>query len=84
MPWGRVGAIAAGVAAVLWIMLDSGWVAEPAPAAMSASLAGLGVLFGAGSATMWFGGRPERAPQYAGLAIAVLGYALVRLRLIPH
>ena len=80
MPWARVLAIAAATTAVLYAMLDSGWVTDPAPVAMSASLAGLGVVFGAGSAVMWFGDRQERAPQYAGLAIAVTLYALARLR----
>ena len=82
MPWGRVSAIAVAVGAVLWLMLDSTWVTEQAPRAMSASLAGLGAVFGAGSAVMWFGGRPERAPQYAGLAIGVLAYALGRLAFV--
>jgi hypothetical protein len=82
VPWGRVIAIAAAVFGVLWFMLDSGWLGAPAPLAMSASLAGLGVVFGAGAAVMWFGGRPERTPQYAGLAIAVLLYALVRLQFV--
>ena len=82
MPWSRVVAIAAAATAVLWVMLDSNWIIEPAPRAMSASLAGLGAIFGVGSAVMYFGGRPERAPQYAGLGIAVFGYALVRLMFV--
>lgn len=82
MPWGRVGGIAAVTIAILWLMLDSAWFAEPAERVMSASLAGLGALFGAGSAVMWFGGRPERSPQYAGLSIGLLVYAVARLWIV--
>jgi hypothetical protein len=82
MPWGRVVAIAAAVAAVLWASLDAGFGdTEPAPAVTSAGLAVLALLFGAGAAAMRVGGRPERAPLLAGLALGAGAYALARLTL---
>lgn len=78
----RALAVAIGVAAVLFVMLDSGAVsAEPVPAAMSVSLGVLAAIFAAGAWAMQVGGRPERAPLLAGLALGVGGYALVRLLL---
>ena len=80
MPWTRVGAVAAGVLAFLYLMLDSGAVArEPPPPGISVSLGALAVVFGAGSWVMWAGGRRERAPMLAGLALGVGSYAVVRL-----
>jgi len=78
----RALAVAVGVAAVLFVMLDSGAVgAEPAPAAMSVSLGVLATIFGAGAGAMQVGGRPERAPLLAGLALGAGGYAVLRLLL---
>jgi hypothetical protein len=74
-------ALAAGlVAAVLYLMLDSGVVSpERAPAATSFALLALGLLFGVGAWAMSAGGRTERSPFLAGLAAGVGGYALARL-----
>lgn len=81
MPLGRVAAIGAMVAAVLWASLDSGVAGPPAPAVASAGLIVLAVLFGTGAWAMQVGGRPERAPLLAGLALACGTYALLRLTL---
>ena len=80
----RIVTIGAVVAGVQWFALDSGMMtAEVAPRFYSAALAGLGTIFGAGSAVMYLGGQPDRAPQYAGMALGVLGYALARLTFVP-
>ena len=82
MPWGRVAVIAGLVTAVLWASLDAGLGdTEPAPGAASAGLLVLAFLFGTGAWVMVLGGRRERAPLLAGLAIGVGAYALVRLTL---
>jgi hypothetical protein len=76
----RVAAIAGVVAALLWLMLDSGIVApERAPAFASLSLGALGLLFGLGAWATWAGGQRDRSPLLAGLAIGAGGYAVVRL-----
>ena len=80
MPWGRVLAIAAAVAAVLWLAFDAG-LGDPPPAGASVALVMLAAVFGTGVWVMRAGGRPERAPLLAGLAIGVGAYALVRLTL---
>ena len=82
MPWGRIAAIAGAVVAVLWASLDAGLGGtEPAPPATSAGLVVLAVLFGAGAWMNQVGGRRERVPLLAGLAIGAGAYALVRLTL---
>ena len=82
MPTGRIAAIAASVALVLWASLDSGMGgAPPAPAVMSVALLVLALLFGVGAWAMRAGGRSERAPLLAGLAIGIGSYALLRLAL---
>ncbi len=82
MPWGRVVVIAGAVAAVLWAALDAGLGdTPPAPAATSAGLLVLAALFGGGAWAMQVGGRRERAPLLAGLAIGAGVYGLVRLTL---
>jgi hypothetical protein len=82
VPAGRIGAIAGGVALVLWAALDSQLGGAPAaPAVVSVALAILALLFGVGAWAMRAGGRPERAPLLAGLAIGAGAYALVRLAL---
>ena len=79
---GRALTIAAAVAAVLWAFLDAGLGGTPpAPPATSAALLILAVLFGAGSWVMRVGGRPERAPMLAGLAMGTATYAVLRLAL---
>ena len=80
MPALRVIAVAVGVAALLWLRLDSGLVGnERADAIVSVSLGVLGLLFGLGAWAMHVGGRRERAPLLLGLAIGVAGYAVARL-----
>jgi len=80
MPALRTAAVAVGIAALLWLRLDSGLVvAERAVPLVSLSLGALGVLFGVGAWAMRVGGYPERAPLLLGLAIGVGGYGLVRL-----
>ena len=82
MPCGRVAAIACAVAAVLWAALDAGFGGtEPAPAVASAGLADLAVLCGACAWVMRVGGRSERAPLLAGLAVGAGVYAIARLTL---
>ena len=76
----RVLVTAALVAAVLYLMLDSGAVTpEPAPPLTSLSLGGLALLFGAGAWATWTVGQRTRSPLLAGLALGVGGYALVRV-----
>jgi hypothetical protein len=76
----RVAGIASAVALALWLMLDSRLVSpEPGPRFLSLSLGGLAALFGVGAWAMAVGGRRERAPLLAGLAIGVGGYAVLRL-----
>ena len=78
----RVLLVGLGVAAVLFVMLDSGAMTpDPVPAAVSVSLGTLAALFGVGAWAMQVGGRPERAPLLAGLALGAGGYALLRLLL---
>jgi uncharacterized membrane protein len=82
VPWGRIGAIAAAVGAVLWAALDAGFGdAPPAPPVASAGLLVLALLFGVGTWVMRAGGRPERAPLLAGLSIGAATYAVLRLTL---
>ncbi len=82
MPWGRIAAIAAAIAAVLWLCLDSGLGGAPeTPAVASVALLMLAAVFGTGAWVMRVGGRPERVPLLAGAAIGVAAYALVRLTL---
>jgi hypothetical protein len=76
----RTVGTALAVAALVWLMLDSGLVTpERAPAMTSASLGGLGLLFALGGWAMHVGGQPERTPLLAGIGLGLLGYALVRV-----
>jgi hypothetical protein len=76
----RVAAIAAGVAIVLWLMLDSRVVQpERAAPATSAALVVLALIFGGGAWATAVGGQRERTPLLAGMAAGVGGYALARL-----
>jgi hypothetical protein len=82
MPWGRIAAITAAVATVLWVCLDAGiGDTPPAPGAASVALLILAGVFGTGVWVMQVGGRPERAPLLAGLSIGAAAYALIRLTL---
>ena len=76
----RVIAMAGAIAAVLYLMLDSGVVSpEPAASVTSAALGGLAALFGVGAWATAVGGDPAKSPLLAGLALGAGGYALVRL-----
>lgn len=76
----RVAGVALAVAMALWLMVDSRLVSpEPGPRFLSLSLFGLAALFGGGAWAMSVGGRRERVPLLAGLAIGVGGYAVLRL-----
>jgi hypothetical protein len=76
----RVAATGVGIAALLWLMLDSGvMTAERAARATSAALVMLSALFGIGAWATAVGGQRERSPLLAALALGVGGYALLRL-----
>lgn len=78
----RLAGVALSVGMALWLMLDSRLVSpEPGPPFLSLSLLGLAALFGLGAWAMAVGGRRERTPLLAGLAIGVGGYAVLRLAL---
>lgn len=80
MPVGRVTLIGGAVAAVLYLMLDSGVVsAERAPTATSVSLGIVAGVFGLGAWGTWVIGQRHRSPLLAGLATGAGIYALVRL-----
>lgn len=82
MPWGRVVAIAGAAVVVLWAALDAGLGGTPrSPAFVSAGLAAVAAVFGLVAWATHVGGRGERAPLLAGLAIGVGGYAVARLLL---
>ncbi len=71
--------VAGAIAGLLYLSLDSGRFAPPAERAFSMPLLGLGAIFGGGAWAASKSGYPERAPFFAGLAVGVGGYALVRL-----
>lgn len=76
----RIAAMAAGVAVVLWLMLDSGLMRpERAARVTSAALVMLAAIFGLGAWATSVGGQRDRSPLLAGLACGVGGYALFRL-----
>ncbi len=80
MPWPRVGAVGGAVAAVLYVILDSGVVPrETPPPGISVALCMLAAIFALGAGVMWAGGQRERTPLLAGLALGVGGYAILRM-----
>jgi hypothetical protein len=78
----RAALVAVAVAAVLYVMLDSGATGPPAPEAASLSLGALSLLFGLGAWATSVAGQGARAPLLGGLAIGTGGYALLRLVLV--
>ena len=72
-------AVAGAIAGLLYLSLDSGRFAPPAERAFSMPLVGLGVIFAGAAWAASRTGYPRRAPFFAGLALGVGGYALVRL-----
>jgi hypothetical protein len=80
MPIGRVTFIAAAVAMVLWLMLDSGLIrGEHAPTTTSLSLGILAAIFALGGWGTWVVGQRTRSPLLVGFAAGAGVYALVRL-----
>jgi hypothetical protein len=80
MPVARVLGVAAGVFGVCYLMLDSGaFNPERAPAVTSVSLGILTLVFGVSAWAMQVGGRRQRAPLLAGLALGLGVYAVARL-----
>src|SRR2546427_7570965 len=77
MPALRVIAVAVGIAALLWLRLDSGlMVGDRAAPVVSVALGILGVLFGVGAWAMRIGGQRERVPLLLRLAIGIGGHPL--------
>lgn len=72
-------AVACLVAGLLWLNLDSGRLAAPAPPVTSLPLLGLAAIFAGGAWASTRAGMPRRTPLLAGLAAGVGGYALLRL-----
>ena len=71
--------VAGAIAGLLYLSLDSGRFAPHAERAFSLPLVGLGVIFAVSGFAAAKGGYPQRVPLFAGLALGVGGYALVRL-----
>jgi Mn2+/Fe2+ NRAMP family transporter len=71
--------VACAIAALLYRSLDSGRYAAATPRLFSLPLIGLALIFGARAWTMSLSQDKRTAPFFAGLAIGVGGYALVRL-----
>ena len=71
--------VAGAIAGLLYLSLDSGRFAPPAERAFSMPLVGLGAIFAGAAWAASKSGYPERVPFFAGLAVGVGGYALVRL-----
>jgi len=80
MPLGRVLAIALAVAAVCWLMVDSGaFSAEPRPKLMSMPMLILSLVFGLSAWATHVAGQAARAPLLAGLSLGLGAYAVARL-----
>ena len=76
-------AVAAVVAGLLWLNLDSGrTTAEPASRLFSMPLIGLAAIFGVRAWTESQNPEPRWTAFFAGLALGVGGYGIVRLVLI--
>ena len=75
----QTAGVAGVIASLLYWRLDSGLVmAERAPRLVSLPLGGLAVLFALGAWAATFKGQPRRAPFFAGLALGVGAYAVLR------
>ena len=76
----RVFAVAGAIAAILYVMLDSGVVRpQTGPWVLSVALLVLATIFGVGSWTASIGGQKSRSSMLAGLSVGVAGYAILRL-----
>src|SRR2546426_1775523 len=68
----RVIAVAVGIAALLWLRLDSGlMVGDRAAPVVSVALGILGVLFGVGAWAMRIGGPRQPGPLLLRLAVGL-------------
>jgi hypothetical protein len=76
-------AVAAVVATLLWLNLDSGrMTSEPASRLFSMPLIGLAAIFGVRAWTESQSPEPRWTAFFVGLAVGVGGYGLVRLVLV--
>jgi len=74
--------MALGVMLVLYTALDAAVLTpERATGHASYALIALALLFGLGAWAMEVGGREERSPMYAGLALGTGLYGVLRLAL---
>jgi len=86
--WARMNrlvalAVAAVVATLLWLNLDSGRITpEPASRFFSMPLIGLAAIFGVRAWTETQSANRRWSPFFAGLALGVGGYGIVRLMLV--
>jgi hypothetical protein len=71
--------VACAIAALLYLSLDSGRYAAATPRLVSLPLIGLSLIFAAKAWTVSLGRDQRTEPFFAGLAIGVGGYALVRV-----
>jgi len=71
--------IACVIAELLYLSLDSGRYSAATPRLFSLPLIGLALIFGARAWTMSLSEEKRTASFFAGLALGVGGYALVRL-----
>jgi hypothetical protein len=71
--------VACAIAALLYLSLDSGRYATATPRLFSLPLIGLSLIFGARAWTVSLSRDQRTTSFFAGLAIGVGGYALVRL-----
>ena len=75
-------AVGAVVAGLLYLNLDSGRVSEPAGRLFSLPLLGLAAIFGVRAWTESMRPTSRMTAFFAGLALGVGGYGIVRLALV--
>ena len=71
--------IACAIAGLLYFSLDSGMAVPPAERLVSLPLLGLAAIFGVSAWAAAQGGYGSRVPLFAGLALGVGIYAIVRV-----
>jgi hypothetical protein len=71
--------VASAIAALLYLSLDSGLATPPAERLVSLPLLGLAAIFGASAWAAVQAGYASRVPLFAGLALGVGIYAIVRV-----
>ena len=77
-----VGAVACVIAVLLHLSLDAGSHPGGTPRAFSLPLVGLGLIFAARAWTLSMSGDQRMTSFFAGLAVGVAGYGIVRLFLV--